>query len=222
MQPSELPLFHQISADGLADMRAQGFLTERRYRTGEWILHAGDPVSAMGILLCGAVRIESLDLWGGRAVLSLLEAGQVFAESYTLCREPLMVDAVCAKDADILFLHGAAALDDRNRSAPWYLPLLRNLMLLSARKNLTLSERIFCTSAKSVRERLMTYFSRQAVRAGGSTFTIPFDRQELADYLNLDRSAVSRELSRMQREGILQFRKNRFTIHRDDHDLPDS
>ena len=80
------------------------------------------------------------------------------------------------------------------------------------RKNLGLSRRIFCTTPKTVRGRLLTYLSGQAVQAGSKTFDLPFNRQQLADYLNLDRSALSKELGRMRDEGLLEFEKNHFVL----------
>ena len=91
--------------------------------------------------------------------------------------------------------------------------LLRNLLTVSMRKNLSLSQRIFCTTPKTVRGRLLTYFSAQAARSGSLQFEIPFNRQQLADYLNLDRSALSKELCKMRDEGLLTFEKNRFALN---------
>ena len=92
--------------------------------------------------------------------------------------------------------------------------LLRNLLTVSMRKNLSLSQRIFCTTPKTVRGRLLTYFSAQAARSGSLQFEIPFNRQQLADYLNLDRSALSKELCKMRDEGLLTFEKNRFALNK--------
>lgn len=86
------------------------------------------------------------------------------------------------------------------------------MLSISVKKNLTLSRRIFCTSPKTIRERLLTYLSSQAGRSGSSTFHIPFNRQQMADYLNVDRSALSKELGKMRDEGLLTFHKNRFTL----------
>ena len=90
--------------------------------------------------------------------------------------------------------------------------LLRNLLTVSMRKNLSLSQRIFCTTPKTVRGRLLTYFSAQAARCGRMAFEVPFNRQQMADYLNLDRSALSKELCKMRDEGLLEFDKNRFVL----------
>ena len=89
---------------------------------------------------------------------------------------------------------------------------LRRLLAVSMRKNFSLSQRIFCTTPKTVRGRLLTYFSAQAARCGRMAFEVPFNRQQMADYLNLDRSALSKELCKMRDEGLLEFDKNRFVL----------
>ena len=91
--------------------------------------------------------------------------------------------------------------------------LSRTLLQISLRKNLALSQRIFCTTPKTIRGRLLVYLSNQAAKAGSNYFKIPFDRQGLADYLNVDRSALSKELGKMRDEGILTTWKNEFTLH---------
>ena len=90
---------------------------------------------------------------------------------------------------------------------------MQNLLRISVQKNLILSNRIFCTTPKTIRERLLIYLTGQAVRTGSTAFEIPFDRQGMADYLNLDRSALSKELGKMRKEGILDFHKNKFTLY---------
>lgn len=97
-----------------------------------------------------------------------------------------------------------------NRS--WQKKLLKNILHVSMQKNLSLSSRIFCTAPKTIRGRLLTYLSAQSMKAGSSTFDIPFNRQQLADYLNLDRSALSKELGKMRDEGLLEFYKNTFKL----------
>jgi len=119
-------------------------------------------------------------------------------------------DAVAAEECEVLFVNISAF----SGGAPGTVheKLLRNLLTVSMRKNLSLSQRIFCTTPKTVRGRLLTYFSAQAARSGSLQFEIPFNRQQLADYLNLDRSALSKELCKMRDEGLLEFDKNRFVL----------
>ena len=176
----------------------------------EIALSFGD--NEIGIVQSGSVNVESNDLWGNKSILSHVEAGQAFAETYALCGEPLMVDVATAEPCEILWLDLVPMLQQQNTAASWYPKFLHNLLLLSMQKNLALSQRIRCTTPKSARGRLLTYLSAQAVRAGSTHFSIPFDRQQLADYLNLDRSALSKELGKMRDDGLIRCRKNEFEL----------
>ena len=185
----------------------------RRYAKGDRIYRTGDVVTALGIVLSGGVLIENNDFWGNTTVLDRVEPGQIFAETYACTPgEPLMVDVVAAGPSEILFLNVNRVLQVCPNACAYHSGLLRNLLALSAQKNLSLSRKIFHTASKSIRGRLLSYLSYQAVRAGSRRFTIPFSRQQLADYLNVDRSALSNELSKMRREGLLTVDKNRFEL----------
>ena len=141
--------------------------------------------------------------------------GAVFAETYACVPgTPMMVSAVAAEPSEVLFLPMDHLLAPAGREDSGRDVLLRNLLDVTARKNLTLTRKIFHTTPKSLRGRLLSYLSAQAVQNGCDTFDIPFDRQQLADYLGADRSALSNELSKMQRDGLLSFRKNHFVLHR--------
>ena len=212
MRPVASPLFQGLSAEEWAALEQSGCLRTKSYPRHAVILHAGAQVHALGVVLRGTVHIENLDLWGSKSILSSISAGQAFAETYAFCGEALMVDAVAAEHCEILFLHTAALTDARIKPALQD-KLLRRLLAVSMRKNLSLSQRIFCTTPKTVRGRLLTYFSAQAARCGRMAFEVPFNRQQMADYLNLDRSALSKELCKMRDEGLLTFEKNRFALN---------
>ena len=211
MRPVASPLFQGLSAEEWAALEQSGCLRTKSYPRHAVIFHAGEQVHALGVVLRGTVHIENLDLWGSKSILSSISAGQAFAETYAFCGEALMVDAVAAEHCEILFLHTAALTDARIEPALQD-KLLRRLLAVSMRKNLSLSQRIFCTTLKTVRGRLLTYFSAQAARCGRMAFEVPFNRQQMADYLNLDRSALSKELCKMRDEGLLEFDKNRFVL----------
>ena len=211
MRPVASPLFQGLSAEEWAALEQSGCLRTKSYPRHAVIFHAGEQVHALGVVLRGTVHIENLDLWGSKSILSSISAGQAFAETYAFCGEALMVDAVAAEHCEILFLHTAALTDARIEPALKD-KLLRRLLAVSMRKNLSLSQRIFCTTPKTVRGRLLTYFSAQAARCGRMEFEVPFNRQQMADYLNLDRSALSKELCKMRDEGLLEFDKNRFVL----------
>ena len=212
MRPVASPLFQGLSAEEWAALEQSGCLRTKSYPRHAVIFHAGEQVHALGVVLRGTVHIENLDLWGSKSILSSISAGQAFAETYAFCGEALMVDAVAAEHCEILFLHTAALTDARIEPALQD-KLLRRLLAVSMRKNLSLSQRIFCTTPKTVRGRLLTYFSAQAARCGRMAFEVPFNRQQMADYLNLDRSALSKELCKMRDEGLLTFEKNRFALN---------
>ena len=184
-----------------------GCIRTAAYEKGAVIFRAGSVTHEFGIVQTGSVHISSTDLWGNRTLLHLLTAGETFAETYAACRVPLMVE-VSAAEASLIQLVDLERLlveETSNR-------LLHNLFQLSAEKNLAWSARMLCLSAKTARARIMSYLSAEAVRRGSTVLTLPFDRQQLADYLNLERSALSKELGRMQREGLLRFRKNHFHL----------
>ena len=159
--------------------------------------------------------------------MSNITPGHVFAETYALSGEPLMVDAVASETSVILFLDMDKLMNSQLENAQFDNgqlnnaqfknthfkdTILNNLLHISIQKNLTLSKRIFCTSPKTIRERLLIYLSNESRKAGSQEFVIPFDRQQLADYLNVDRSALSKELGKMRDEGLIIFRKNAFHL----------
>lgn len=206
------PLFSGITQEEIAEMRNLGFVRRKKFLKGERILRAGDKTEEPGVILSGGVNIENVDLWGNKSILNNLAAGQVFAETYAVCRESMMVDAVAAENCEVAFFNLNLLLNENNASAGWYIKLLNNSLRVFARKNLALSNRIFCTTPKSVRGRLLTYLSSLAVKNGKNSFFIPFNRQQLADYLNVERTALSKELGRMRDDNLIDFDKNFFKL----------
>lgn len=206
------PLFRGFGETELQQLKGCSSVRNASFAKGDIIFHTGEIVHEIGFVLEGSINIENIDLWGNKSILSHVSAGQVFAETYALCGEPMLVDAVAAENCTILFLN----LDRmKNGPAPqpeWAAKIMQNMLLVSVQKNLALSNRIFCTSAKTIRGRLLTYLSAMSVKAGSTTFQIPFDRQQLADYLNLDRSALSKELGKMRDDGMIEFYKNTFKL----------
>ena len=209
-------LFRGIEADELETLLDCLKAERKVYGKGETVYHAGDSVQALGMVLAGSVRIESDDVWGNKSILDQIGPGQVFAETYAcLPGEPLMVDAVAAQRTEVLFLNTARLLRTCPSACAHHAALIRNLLAVTSQKNLALSRRIFHTSPKTIRGRLLSYLSAQALRENSRSFAIPFDRQQLADYLGVDRSALSAELGRMRAEGLIRFRKNEFELLRE-------
>lgn len=187
----------------------------KQYKKGDTIYHAGEVAEDMGLVINGSIDIECDDVWGNRSILDRVERGQIFAETYAcIPGETMLVNVVAAEKCEILFLNAARLLTTCADSCTHHNKLIKNLLQISAQKNLSLSRRILHTSSKSIRGRLLSYLSEQAKKNGSYQFTIPFNRQQLADYLSVDRSALSNELSKMQNEGILHYEKNAFVLIR--------
>lgn len=194
-------------------MEACGCLRAARCAKGAVIFRTGETTRQLGIVRAGRVSIEHIDLWGGRHILSKLGPGHVFGEVYAITGAQLMVDAVASEDCSLLLLDVRTVLHDPvQQETSWAKTIARRLLQISAGKNLLLSARMFQTSFKKARPRIEAYLTSVARATGRTEFDIPFDRQELADYLNLDRSALSKELGRMREEGLLAFRKNHFQL----------
>ncbi len=201
----ESALFAGMEREALERLLERMPWSRRRYAKGETVCEAGQPVEALGLVAAGSVYIESCDAWGGRSLLGAVPAGGVFAEAYAcLPGEMMLVRVVAAGEAEVVFLRAQELLRE---------PLLaRNLVALLARKNLHLSQRMRCTAPRTIRRRLMAYLSEQAAQQGSRSFQIPFNRQELADYLEVDRSALSAEIGKMCREGWLRACRNAFVL----------
>lgn len=213
VQLSKTALFRGAAPREVEEMLACLGGRRRSFAKGEIIYRTGERVTALGLVLTGSVLIQSSDLWGNTTVLDSVGPGQIFAETYACTpEEPLMVDVVTAEPTQVLFLTVERVLTVCSHTCAHHARLVRNLLALSAQKNLNLSRKIFHTSARSIRGRLLSYLSEQAVRSGSRSFTIPYNRQQLADYLNVDRSALSNELGKMAREGLLRTERSRFTL----------
>ncbi len=185
----------------------------KKYRKGSIILHAGSATKSMGLVMEGSVTIENNDVWGNKTILSHVEKNEFFAETYgLLADEPMLVDVVANENCHILFL----AIGTLNRSImnqkSWTAKIVSNLLTISTHKNLMLSGRSFHTAPKTIRDRVMSYLNSMSIQKGTTEFDIPFDRQQMADYLNLERTALSKELRKMKNDGLIDFQKNHFLL----------
>lgn len=209
---SKTALFRGCPDEDILNMEEYLDFRTVRYERGNVVLGEGSIVTDIGLVLSGSVRIEHTDIWGNKSILGIVDAGGVFAEAYACVpNEPMIVDAVANEDCEILFIsvpklfNACPVCGSQDR-------LIQNLIIISAKKNLELSKRSLHTSPKTIRGRLLSYFSQQISAQGSSKIVIPFDRQQLADYLNLDRSALSKELGKMRKDGLIEYSKNTFEI----------
>ena len=215
---SKTDLFRGIPPEDIESMLGCLKAATKTYQRGEFIYREGENITAMGMVLSGSVSIENDDIWGNRSILDRVGAGQVFAENYAcLPGEKLMISVVATEPTEVLFLNTECMFTVCSHACGFHNKLIRNMLTIAARKSLSLSRRIMHTSSKSIRGRLLSYLSFQATQHGCRAFDIPFNRQQLADYLSVDRSAMSNELSKMQRDGIITVDRNHFVLLQSDH-----
>lgn len=180
---------------------------------GAYILRAGDTTEVMGLVLSGSVLILQEDLWGHRNILSKCTAGDFFGEPYAATSGAVLnINAVAEDDCTLLFLNVKRLLTSCPTACDHHQKLIRNLVSVLANRLLVFNDKITHVSKRSTREKLLSYLSSESVRQASLSFDIPFDRQQLADYLCVDRAAMSVELSKLQKEGILKTKRRHFEL----------
>lgn len=213
MNLSNSQLFYGLKEDEITSLLDCLNAEKRSYKKGEVILSEGSTTENSGIVLSGMVMISCCDIWGNNSILGNAAPGSIFAEVYAcIPGQPLLVTVSAAEDTSILFMNVGRILTTCSNACPFHARLAQNLLTVCAHKNLQLSQRIQHTSSKSVRGRLMSYFSECAKHFGSNSFLVPYNRQQLADYLNVDRSAMCNELSKMQKDGMIEYTRNHILL----------
>ena len=180
---------------------------------GQSIFREGDAATHVGLVLSGAVRLVREDYYGNRSIVAHIAPGELFGESYACAGVPaLPVSVVADEDSAVLLMDCRRITTTCSSACGFHSRIIYNLLRLVAVKNLVFDQKIQVTSRRTTREKLMTYLLNQAKLQRSNEFTIPYDRQELADYLEVERSGLSAEISKLRREGVLESEKNRFRI----------
>lgn len=217
------PLFCGIREEEAAALLDCLEAHETAYRRGETVLGAGRETEWLGVVRSGMVLIERCDVLGANSVLGAVRPGEVFAEAYAcLAGEKMTAFVTAAEDTVVLWLRIRKLLSASGCACAFHTRLLSNLLTVCAEKNLRLSRRIQHTTPKTIRARLISYFSEMAQNAGSRAFSLPLNRQQLADYLGVDRSALCRELSRMQSDGLIRLSRSHVELSRMPDALSDS
>ena len=175
------------------------------YRENEAIIHKGNYVSHIGLVLSGSVSVIRYDMEGNGDLISIVKTGEIFAESFAICSKPSPVTIQAREDSCILWLPIENIRKDRR--------LLENLLLVSAERNLFLTKRLEHLGKRTLKDKVLSYLEDMRETSMSDEFDIPLDRQEMADYLSSDRSALSLVLSKLKNEGVIDFRKNHFILH---------
>ena len=187
--------------------------TERKYKKNDVILLAGSKVTSVGILVEGNAQITREDAEGNRAILSELGKTDLFAEAYVAAGSvEVPITVIATADCRIVWIPFSKIVGTCSVACGFHRTLVQNMMRVIAVKNVLMNEKMRILSCKTTKEKLMTYLSDYSERVGKNKFKIPFSRDELADFLSVDRSAMSRELSRLRDEGYLKYHKNEFEL----------
>ncbi len=186
---------------------------EKHYDRAEYVVCAGDIVRSIFLVVSGSLLIQTDDYWGNRSILDRVAEGEMFGEIYAApgCGT-MQTDVVAACDCTVILLDVNRILTVCTNACRFHTMTVRNLFYSISEKNLRLIEKVGHMSKRTTREKLMSYLSDESKRQGTSEFIIPYNRQELADFLSVDRSAMSSELSRMRDEGMLEFERSRFVL----------
>lgn len=208
-------LFNGISQENIKAMLQCLHAKVKEYEKGEMVLWEGEDINEIGIVLSGHARTVKSDLSGKNTIVTLLNKGSYIAILLAVSRERKSPVSVQAEDhLKVLFLPVEAVIKRCSKNCPRHELLLRNIMDGIAEKALVLHDRNDCLIKPTVREKVLTYLARLEKEKGSNDFTIPMDRNTMAQYLNVERSALSRELSNMKKEGYIDFCKNHFTVYK--------
>lgn len=178
-----------------------------------YVFHAGEQTEVIGMIVSGSVLIVQDDFWGRRNILSKCQEGDLFGEAFAAQQGAIMnISIVAEEDCEILLLNTGRIFNTCTVACEHHQKIIRNLARVLAEKVLTFNNKITHLSKRTTREKLLSYLSSESLRHQSRSFDIPFDRQQLADYLCVERSAMSVELSKLQKEGIIKTKKNHFTM----------
>lgn len=207
------PLFFGISEEELAAMLACLGTREESFPKDAFLLRVGDTAESIGLVLEGSVLVIQEDVWGNRNILSKAGTGETFAAAYACAPAAALPVSVTAETpVTVLFLNVKHVLNVCPSACAYHSRIIRNLLGVLAEKNLRFGEKLTHMGQRTTRAKLMSYLSAEAQRRGKYEFDIPFSRQQLADYLAVERSGLSLELGKMRRAGLLDFHKSHFVL----------
>ena len=210
---SASPLFQGIGGDELESMLQCLGARVMDVPKGDPVFLEGDAAGFIGIVLEGSIQVVQEDFFGNRNVIHHSREGDIFAEAFSFTGlDTMPVSGYAVKNSRVMLLSCIRMMTVCANACGFHNRLVKNLLQLVSRKNMMLSEKIRYMSKKTTREKLLAFLSAQAKQAGSPEFTIPFDRQALADYLGVERSAMSAEIGKLQKDGILQSKGSFFRI----------
>ena len=203
-------IFKGLAESELDDALSYLSAREKHYKKGDNLIMLGDEISSFGIITSGTVQISCDDINGNRMIMATVSKGGMFAESLAVtANNDSPIYAVATEDSSVLWLR-AAPIRKNLVSSPLHAKIISNFLSAIAHKCLSMNDRVQILSKKTIREKVITYMSQLAEHNKSGEIAIPLSRQDMASYLGVERSALSRELSKMQKDGIILYSRNRF------------
>ena len=207
------PFFQGMTEEEILSVLHCVNATVQHKQKDEYILRVGDRTESMGLVLRGSVLVLQEDLWGHRNIMHRIGPGEYFAEPFAATAGSVLnVSVVVDEDSEIMMLNMERFLKTCPHACAHHGRMVRNLVSVMARRVLDLNEKLTHMAKRSTREKLLSYLSAESIRQGKLAFTIPYDRQQLADYLSVERAAMSVELGKLQKEGLLKTNRNHFEL----------
>jgi CRP-like cAMP-binding protein len=209
----KLPIFYNLKKDEIINILKFFSYSKKDFEKNNFIFEIGKPISKIGIILSGEINIIKEDFWGNRNILNKFKSGEIFGEIFALAKvSPNNILVETSQNSKILFLDLTNFSIDNENNSSEILKFLSNIFKISLKKNILFTEKLEHITKKTIREKIISYLSTEALKNRSNSFFIKFDRQELADYLFVERSALSRELSSMKKDGLIEYNKNYFTL----------
>ena len=206
-------LFAAVSEEEISSMLSCLNARLGTYKKGEYVLRQGEHLNDITVLVDGELHIQRDDYWGNRAIVDRIAVGEMFGEAYIAPESgALLNDVIAVEDSTVMFFDVKRIITVCSSACRFHSIVVQNLFFAISEKNRKLVQKLGYISKRSTRKKLMSYLSEEAKRNNSSSFIIPFNRQQLADFLSVDRSAMSNELCKMRDEGLLEFNKNAFKL----------
>lgn len=208
-----LPIFYNLKKEEIINILKFFNYSKEDFEKNNFIFEIGKPISKIGIILSGEINIIKEDFWGNRNILNKFKSGEIFGEVFALAKvSPNNILVETSQNSKILFLDLTNFSIDNENNSNEILKFLSNIFKISLKKNILFTEKLEHITKKTIREKIISYLSTEALKNRSNSFFIKFDRQELADYLFVERSALSRELSSMKKDELIEYNKNYFTL----------
>lgn len=206
-------MFAGVGEDEAASMLGCLNARLRRCKKGEYVLRQGERMEDIALLVQGALLIQNDDYWGNRSILGRIAPGEMFGEAYIAPDSgPMLNDVVATEDSVVILFDVRRVITTCSTACRFHAMVVQNLFFAVSEKNRDLVQKLGHMSRRTTREKLISFLSQQAKRQGSAEFTIAFNRQQLADFLSVDRSAMSNELCKMRHDGLLEFEKSWFRL----------